>query len=65
MAFVNQIRANGENMGDLQIMEKIFRTLMTRFEYVVTIIEESKDLLSMIIYKLMGLLQAHEQRIEV
>lgn len=54
LALVNQIRANSENIGDLQIMEKILQILTTRFEYVVTAIEESKDLSTMTVDELMG-----------
>lgn len=62
LALENRIRANGENMKDLQIKEKILRTLTTWFEYVVIAIEELKDLSTMTVEELMSSLQTHEQR---
>ncbi|KAF8399309.1 hypothetical protein HHK36_015174 [Tetracentron sinense] len=41
---VVKMRANGEKLEDLQIMGKILWILTLQFEYVVTVIEESKDL---------------------
>ena len=64
LALVNQIKSNGEMISDVQIMEKILRTLNSKFEYKVTAIEESKDLETMTLDELMGSLQAHEQRLD-
>lgn len=54
------MKVNGENINDLQVMEKIFRSLIVCFQYVVATIKESKDLSDMIINKLQGSLVAHE-----
>ena len=43
-------------------MEKILRTLTTRFEHVVVAIEEAHDLSNMTVDKLCDTLQALEQR---
>ncbi|KAK0583215.1 hypothetical protein LWI29_034678 [Acer saccharum] len=64
LALVNQMKSNGETISDVQIMEKILRTLTEKFEYKVTAIEESKDLEEMTLDELMGSLQAHEQRLD-
>ena len=64
LVLVNQMKSNGETISDVQIMEKILRTLNSKFEYKVTAIEESKDLETMMLDELMGSLQAHEQRLD-
>lgn len=63
LAIVNQMKANGEAIADLQVVEKILRTLTERFEGKVTAIEESRDLSAMTVDELMGSLQAYEQRL--
>ena len=49
-------------MGDIRVIEKILRSLIGRFDYVVATIEEGMDLSTMTIEGLMGLLCAHENR---
>lgn len=44
-------------------MEKILRSLPQKFEHAVTVIEETKDVEEVSIYKLMGSLKAHEKRV--
>ena len=61
LALVNQMKANGETFGDQQIVEKILRTLTLQFEYIVTSIEESRDLSVLTVDELIGSLQMHEQ----
>ncbi|XP_030448004.1 uncharacterized protein LOC115670781 [Syzygium oleosum] len=64
LALVNQMKANGETFGDQQIVEKILRTLTLQFEYIVTSIEESRDLSVLTVDELIGSLQMHEQRLK-
>lgn len=64
LALVNQMKANGETIGDQQIVEKILRTLTLQFEYIVTSIEESRDLSILTVDELIGSLQMHEQRLK-
>jgi len=40
---VNQMKACGEANFDQQIIEKIMRTLSSRFDFIVVAIHESKD----------------------
>lgn len=58
---INQSRINGETMEEQKIMEKILRSLPTKFNLVFISIEEAKDLSTLSVDELMGSLQTHEQ----
>lgn len=49
-----QIKTNGEEISDIKIMKKIFRSLTSKFEHVVCLIKESKDIEEMDIDELLG-----------
>ena len=51
-ALVNEMRTNGEQIANRQIVEKILRSLTLKFEYKVTAIEESANLESMTVDEL-------------
>ena len=55
MGIVNQLRTNGEELDDQSAVEKILRGLPTKYEMVVIIILEYKDLTKfcLILYSLM------------
>ncbi|KAK3043594.1 hypothetical protein RJ639_001656 [Escallonia herrerae] len=57
-----KIRRYGETIEEKKIVEKILRSLPQRFEHVVMVIEESKDLSSLSRHDLMGSLEAREKR---
>ncbi|KAL5762960.1 hypothetical protein ACOSP7_019224 [Xanthoceras sorbifolium] len=44
MGIANKMRFHGEQMNDVAIVEKILRSLVSKYDYVVCSIEESKDI---------------------
>jgi len=56
------MKANGENKGDVAVVEKILRSLTPKFDYVVCSIKESKDIDTLTIDELQSSLLVHEQR---
>ncbi|XP_004488169.2 uncharacterized protein [Cicer arietinum] len=58
----NQMKANGEVMIEVVIVEKIIRTLTQRYNHIVVAIEESKNLDTMKLEDLQSSLEAHELR---
>jgi len=52
----------GETLGDQVIVEKILRSLTPRFDHMVITIEE-RDLSTMKVDELQGIIEAHEQRL--
>ncbi|KAL5845340.1 hypothetical protein ACOSQ4_011298 [Xanthoceras sorbifolium] len=63
MAIVNQIRRYGKKIENVSVVETILRSLSSKFEHVVVVIEESKDLNTMTIDELKATLEVHEYRI--
>lgn len=62
-AIVNRMRSYGEKIDNQIVVSKVLRSLTTKFEHVVTAIEESKDLSTYSFDELMSSLQAHEDRL--
>lgn len=62
MSVANKMRSNREQIRDVTIMEKILRTLTEKFNYVVFLIEESKDIGALTIDELQSSLIVHEQK---
>ena len=60
ISMVHQMRRNGENIDDVIVMEKILRSLDSKFDNVVVVIKESKNLEDLTIEELIRSLQAHE-----
>ncbi|KAL5543667.1 hypothetical protein UlMin_007451 [Ulmus minor] len=63
MAITNKRRINGEKLEDVTIVEKILRSLTAKFNYVICVIEESKDIDTLSIDELQSSLVVHEQKI--
>ena len=59
---VNQMKSYGEEISDEKIVKKILVSLNDKFDNIVTIIEETKDLSNITVEQLMGSLESHEQR---
>nr|AFP55578.1 copia-type polyprotein [Rosa rugosa] len=62
LTVANKMKAHGERMEDLVIVEKILRSMTRKYDYVVCSIEESNDLTTMTIDELQSSLLVHEQR---
>ncbi|XP_019439043.1 PREDICTED: uncharacterized protein LOC109344742 [Lupinus angustifolius] len=63
-SLTNMMKGCGEVMRDQLVVEKVLRTLNSKFDHVVVAIEESKDLEVFKIEELQSTLEAHEQRIK-
>lgn len=62
ISVANRMRSYGQKMDDVVVVEKIFRSLTERFNYIVCSIEESRDIDKMSIDELQSSLIVHEQK---
>lgn len=62
LAIVNKMKAQGEKMQETVIVQKILRSMTTKFNYVVCSIEESNDVGTLTIDELQSSLLVHEKR---
>src|ERR1044072_6729952 len=60
---VNSMKACGEGIEDVRVIEKILRTVTSNLDHVVVAIEESGRVSSMTVDELQGSLESHEQRL--
>lgn len=58
----NQLKRNYEKLEEVTIIEKILRSLDSRFDSITPIIKKAKDLQTMTIEQLLGPLQAHQDK---
>ncbi|XP_057848106.2 uncharacterized protein LOC131058126 [Cryptomeria japonica] len=58
---LNQLRSNGETMEEHRIVEKILQIFPSKFDAIMIVIEEAKDLSILTVDELMVSLQTHEQ----
>lgn len=59
----NWLRMNGETMEEQKIVEKTLRSLASRFDMIVSPIEEVEDLSMLIVDELKGSFQNHEKHL--
>jgi len=64
LTIANKMKAHGETMSQTIITEKILRSMVSKFDYVVCSIEESNNLDTMTIDELQSSLFVHEQRMK-
>jgi hypothetical protein len=60
---VNQIRQNGDEIEDQKVVEKVLRSFPRKFDAIVVVIEESKDLTTYSMDDLVGSLKHYEDRL--
>ncbi|KAI4325856.1 hypothetical protein MLD38_031220 [Melastoma candidum] len=63
MEILNQSKSYREVVSDRKVLEEILKSLPQKFEHVVTVIEEMKDLAEISIHEMMGSLEVHEKRV--
>ncbi|XP_019450575.1 PREDICTED: uncharacterized protein LOC109352850 [Lupinus angustifolius] len=63
LTITNQMKGYGEAITDTMVIEKIMRSLLPRFDFIVVAIEESKDVTLMKIEELQSSLEAHELKL--
>ncbi|XP_057485822.1 uncharacterized protein LOC130772093 [Actinidia eriantha] len=62
LTIANKMRIQGEDLKDISVVEKIMRSMYSKFVYVVCSIEESDGIDKMSIDELQGSLLPHEQK---
>eukprot|EP00253_Pinus_taeda_P036700 PITA_36700 len=63
IGLITQMRTHGETIEERRIVEKILRVLPSKFDTIVTTIEETKDLSNFSVDELPASLITHEQRL--
>jgi hypothetical protein len=64
LSIANKMKAHGENLNETMITEKILRSMISKFNYVVCSIEESNNMTTMTIDELQSSLLVREQRMK-
>ena len=62
LTIANKMKANGEDKGDVVVVEKILRYMTLKFDYIMCSIKESRDIDTLTIDELQSSLLVHEQR---
>ncbi|CAL5429679.1 unnamed protein product [Camellia sinensis] len=63
MVIASKMRIHGDKMEDVTVVEKILRSMTTKFDYVFCSIEESNKIDELLIDELRSSLLVHEQRV--
>ena len=63
MTIINKMRIHGNKMEDVTIVEKILRSMIPKFNFVVCSIKEANDIEELSIDELQSSLLVHEQKI--
>ena len=62
MELVNQMKSYDEEISDKRIVEKLLISLPNKFDPIVAVIEETKDLSLLSVQELFGSLKTYEHR---
>ncbi|KAM5569751.1 hypothetical protein ABKV19_016986 [Rosa sericea] len=62
---INQMKSYGEKISDRRMVEKLLLSLSQKYDTIVNVIEETKDLDSLTIEELKGSIKAFDQRLEI
>ncbi|XP_019197369.1 PREDICTED: uncharacterized protein LOC109191239 [Ipomoea nil] len=62
MTIVNQLRINGDKTADVTVVEKILRSMTSKYDFVVCAIEEANDLDEITLDELESSLRVHEKK---
>ncbi|KAK2965254.1 hypothetical protein RJ640_015752 [Escallonia rubra] len=62
LELINQMKTHGEDISDRRIVEKILISLPEKFDPIVAVIEETKDLSTLSVQEVMASLKSYEQR---
>nr|GLL16685.1 Retrovirus-related Pol polyprotein from transposon TNT 1-94 [Ipomoea trifida] len=62
MTVVNQLRTNGDKTTDVTVVEKILRSMTSKYDFVVCAIEEANDIDKMTLDELESSLRIHEKK---
>ena len=63
MGMINQMKSHGEDISDRRVVEKILKSLPSRFNSLVVAIEETKDMDAYSMDELQASLISHEHRL--
>ena len=63
MELIDQIKNYGDSIDDDQIIEKVLISIPTKFDPIVIVIKNTKDLFALSVQKLMGALKYHKERL--
>ncbi|KAK3025199.1 hypothetical protein RJ639_043536 [Escallonia herrerae] len=64
LELINQMKTHGEDISDRRIVEKTLISLPEKFDPIVAVIEETKDLSTLSVQEVMASLKSYEQRMQ-